>query len=1053
MKRKFSLVLAMVMILTSFFCVTGATAEGETVAKDPANTVENIPVSSDLPTYDAYKADNNNFDGFAAAKADIVIDATEYASVKGGAVVENRKAFKPDNGEDRATVVTWENEMGSLLYNIEVPEDGLYTVKFDYYAMPSRWNPVSLGLKIDGKYLFENMKEFELPRIFVDEPEAELDEKGDPIQKNGETVYKPKLDENNEPIIDDFGNPVYITVRTDGIGNEFAASQMEYFAFQEAYFVDPTGLETMPYTLALTAGKHTIEVESVAEPVALDKIVLCPPETYKSYSEVSAEYDDSKVSKENIIKIEGEDAKFKSSYSLVAQYDQTDPSVSSEKGANPYLTRINYIGDVNWATPGQRITWEVNVPEAGYYKIAFRYKQSHVLNGNAYRKLMVNDEVPFAEAANLVFNYDLDWNHKTFAAEDGTPYLIYFNKGRNTISMETNLGELTEVIRELKEVIYDVGNIYRDMIKITGESPDYSRDYNLFEQIPDFNENLAEYSKELYRIAARTEELAGQAGGTNATTIRSLCEVLDNMVEHKYEAHQYKSLFYNNYTSVSALVYSMMEMGLNIDYIEIAAPEAELVNPAAGWWDSTWYGVERFLASFSADYNNVSGDLETKNNITIWANWGRDQIRVLNNLIQSSFTPKTGIGVDLKMSNASYVQAILSGKSPDCSLHMARSEPVNLALRGSMVDLSQFNYYDPVKQEMVDEYTGDFDETVKRFTLTEEETLYDSNELANPLLPFTFDSDSTDDKPGGVYALPDTLNFYMLFYRTDVFEEYGITKVPETWDEYLEVSALFNRNNLQTSLPYTQITTATMVNAGVGSLSILPTFIMQRGGKLYDETNSKTLLKEELSIKAFEYWTDFFTEYKFPVTADFFNRFRIGTMPMGVQSYTTYIQLTMAAPEITGKWKMAPIPGMVNEDGTINNCQAGSGTGCGILNVSKNKTGGWEFLKWWTDEKTQLDYSNNCESILGVSGRVATANPKALMQMGWDKDSLNSLLLQWSRMQEVPEVPGSYYTARSIDQAYWNVVNNSKNAKDMMIKWAKISDDEIERKRKQYNVK
>ena len=992
MKRKLSLVLAMVMMLTSFF-VTGASATGET--QDSANLTENLPVSSELSTYDDYMSDKG---GFANATEEIVIDATSYVS-SNGAEVKNVDKFNRENGENRQTVVEWTNEEGSLTYNVNVPADGLYTIKFLYYALPSRNNPVALGLKIDGKYLFENTKEFELPRIFID--------------KEVETV-----DEN--------GNKVMVTIRQDGIGNEFAAEQTEYYAFQEAYFTDPTGLESMPYAVALTAGAHTIEVESVAEPVALDAVVLCPPEEYKSYAEVSATYDKSLKVNADVIKLEGEDANYKSTHSLVAQYDQTDPSVSSAKGSNPYLTRINYIGDVNWASPGQRLTWEVNIPEEGYYKLAFRYKQAHVLNGNAYRKLMVNGEVPFAEAANVCFKYDLDWKHGEFADDNGNAYLIYFKKGLNTISMEVNLGELTTTVRELKEVIYKVGNIYRDVIKITGESPDSSRDYNLFEQIPNFNENLAAYSKELYRIAAKTEELAGQTGGTNATTIRSLCEVLDNMVEHKFKAHQYISLFYNNYTSVSALVYSMMEMGLNLDYIEIGAPDAQFVDPTASWWEKTSYSTHRFFSSFSADYNNISGDLETEKSITIWANWGRDQIRVLNNLIQSSFTPKTGIGVNLKMSNATYVQAILSGKGPDCSLHMARSEPVNLALRGSMVDLTEFE---------------DYNEVMERFM------------TVDAALPFTFDNDSTDNVPGGVYALPDTLSFYMLFYRTDIFEEFGIKEPPKTWEEYLDIAALFNRNNLQASLPYTQITTASMVNAGVGSLSILPTLIMQMGGEIYKPDGSATLLTTPTSIKAFEFWTDFFNEYKFPVTADFFNRFRIGTMPMGVQNYTMYIQLTMAAPEITGKWKMVPIPGIENEDGTINNCQAGSGTGCGILKVSKNPDLGWEFLKWWTDADTQLNYSNNCESILGVSGRVATANPEALKQMGWDKDSLDALITQWKQMKEVPEIPGSYYTARSIDQAYWNVVNNSKNAKDMMIKWAEISDAEIERKRNQYDVK
>jgi hypothetical protein len=39
-----------------------------------------------------------------------------------------------------------------------------------------------------------------------------------------------------------------------------------------------------------------------------------------------------------------------------------------------------------------------------------------------------------------------------------------------------------------------------------------------------------------------------------------------------------------------------------------------------------------------------------------------------------------------------------------------------------------------------------------------------------------------------------------------------------------------------------------------------------------------------------------------------------------------------------------------------------------------------------------------------------------------------------------------------VDQAYWNVVNNGKNAKDMLIEWAANGDNEIARKRKQYNL-
>ncbi len=1017
MKRKLCLVMALVMLFAAAF-TSGVAAEnapssGITVGEGLIKDVN----MANLAFYRDYLTQNKDYKN---ATETVVVDATSFDKQKMVGVKEKEGIEIVPEFEGRKSVIKWTSEEGNLTYKVTVPADGLYALRFAYYCLQSRYNPISLGMAIDGKVLYDGMYAFELPRTFVDD----LDEDGN-------------------------------RVRTDGLGNEFAAEQVETFMWQTGYFKDPTGMESKPYLIALTAGEHEITIGSSAEPFALDYFELVPPVEYDSYVEYSKKYNTS--AKENagaLITIEGEDADYKSTNSLVAQYDQTDPSVSSAKGSNPYLTRINYIGNTNWSSPGQRLTWKVNVEKSGFYRLAFRHKQSLVLNGNSYRKLMIDGVVPFEEAANIKFEYDLDWNFMEFADSNGKPYYVYLEKGQHELALEVSLGELSSLVRDLKEIMYEVGELYTNIVKITGESPDPNRDYALFEQIPDFLGKLERFSKELNRIASETERLAGQTGGTNATTIRSLTAVMDNMIAYKYTAHQYKSLYYTNYTSVSALVYSMMEMGLNIDYMQLAAEDVTLNDPAAGWWESTVYSFERFLSSFSSDYNNVAGDLQTEDTITIWANWGRDQIRVLNNLIQSSFTPETGIGVNLKMSNASYVHAILSGNGPDCSLHMARSEPVNLALRGAMIDLKKFNYYNPETKEYTDEYTGDFDKVVKDHFMGIEDG---ANPNANALLPFTFDNDSTDDIPAGVYALPDTLNFYMMFYRTDIFDEYGIEPPSAdklwSWDDFLNAASIFYRNNLQASLPYTQITTANMVNNGVGSLSILPTLIMQKGGRIYKSDGSATNLKSSTSIQAFEFWTDFFNEYKFPVTADFFNRFRVGTMPMGVQNYTMYIQLTMAAPEITGKWKMVPIPGFEDENGKINNVQAGSGTGCGILRISDNPEAGWEFLKWWTKAETQLAYSNNCESILGVSGRVPTGNPEALKKMGWDKESLNNLISQWKMIEEVDEIPGSYYTARSIDQAYWNVVNNNKNAKDMLIKWADISDREIERKRKQYNVK
>ena len=172
--------------------------------------------------------------------------------------------------------------------------------------------------------------------------------------------------------------------------------------------------------------------------------------------------------------------------------------------------------------------------------------------------------------------------------------------------------------------------------------------------------------------------------------------------------------------------------------------------------------------------------------------------------------------------------------------------------------------------------------------------------------------------------------------------------------------------------------------------------------------------------------------------------------PLGIASYTTYNTIKAAASEIDGLWGVTTVPGTLLEDGTICHTSSGAGTGCVILNSSNNKKGAWEFLKWWTSDKTQLTYSNDLESVLGPTGRVALSNVEALKNLSWEEEHLKQVISAWENVEEVPEYPGSYYVARSIYQAYWNVVNSNKNSKDMLMKFGKEANDEIARKWKQY---
>jgi hypothetical protein len=40
-------------------------------------------------------------------------------------------------------------------------------------------------------------------------------------------------------------------------------------------------------------------------------------------------------------------------------------------------------------------------------------------------------------------------------------------------------------------------------------------------------------------------------------------------------------------------------------------------------------------------------------------------------------------------------------------------------------------------------------------------------------------------------------------------------------------------------------------------------------------------------------------------------------MPVGITDFAGYMQFLSAAPELNGRWELAPIPGRLKEDGTI----------------------------------------------------------------------------------------------------------------------------------------
>src|SRR5690606_27046612 len=101
-------------------------------------------------------------------------------------------------------------------------------------------------------------------------------------------------------------------------------------------------------------------------------------------------------------------------------------------------------------------------------------------------------------------------------------------------------------------------------------------------------------------------------------------------------------------------------------------------------------------------------------------------------------------------------------------------------------------------------------------------------------------------------------------------------------------------------------------DAAFKSFQTTAPYIFQFDGELYSENGMTTAISEESALKAIQFMSDLNTIYSMPLQVpNFYNHFRYSTLPIGISSFNTYVQLTAAAPEIAGSWDIAPYPGVV----------------------------------------------------------------------------------------------------------------------------------------------
>ena len=799
-------------------------------------------------------------------------------------------------------------------------------------------------------------------------------------------------------------------IKQDSRQNDIRPGQISTPCWQETPLEDIDGLFNEPLEFYMEAGEHTITFESEKAEFAVKSFIFYQYEAPAAYTAPSDS--DLTQAQGQKITLEGETAAYKSSRTLYPTADKSSYLTSSANGSSPTKTRYNTIGSGSWTQSTQTVTWEFNVDKAGYYKIGIRGRQDQMRGMYSNRRLYVNGEVPCLEANQIKFYYDTDWSITTPKSENGDDLYFYLQAGTNTISLEAVPGEIGEIMGDLDELVYNINSYYRQIRQITGPDPDEYNNYMIDTAIPSIVPDFKEYAKTLRDKKAEIEKLSG-SGGTEAETLEKMAIVLDKCIKKPDLIPEMMSQIKDNITSVSSFVNQYREQPLEVDMIEVATSDQDFTSCDKSFFGSLGFGFKGFIGSFFEDYNALSDEDESA--MECWVMLGRDNAEALQQLISSEYNPTAKTKINLKLVQGGIVEATFAGKGPDLALFMGGDFPIQLAARGVLTDLTTFSDFDEVKSRFADDAT----------------VLYQYN--------------------GGTYGLPCDQTFPMLFYRSDILSEYGIDPATDlnTWDGLLNCLPTLQRNYLEVGLILPVMTSTggtTQVSAITEPGNTFAMLLLQQGLNYYNNEQTKTTFDTQEAVNAFDTWTKFYTTYSFQQTYDAFTRFRTGDMPVVIQNYTFYNQLSVAAPEIKGCWGFQPVPGTVQEDGTINHAANSNGSGAIIFTKAADQEGAWDFIKWFTSTDAQVKYGNNIESILGTMGRYATANEEALQQLSWTTSEVNLLLDQLNSQVEIPIIPASYGVTRNVMNAFRAVVNDYDNARDTLFWYNKDINDEITRK-------
>ncbi|MDC7243626.1 MAG: extracellular solute-binding protein, partial [Sphaerochaetaceae bacterium] len=637
-------------------------------------------------------------------------------------------------------------------------------------------------------------------------------------------------------------------------------------------------------------------------------------------------------------------------------------------------------------TGNDEVVYRVEVTESGYYYLGLKYSQDYLMQLPAFREIRIDGEVPFEEVAAYPFFYTSEYQNIILNNGEEN-YKFYLEAGEHDISLRVVLEPYRNAYENIDGVMDEINELSLEVKQLTGDTSDQYRSWDLEDYIPDIESRFDAWIETLYEVSTELSAYSHQSRPGLITNITMAIDKLEELREDVDDVPNNMVMLADGDSSASAYLgtalSAILENGLDFEKVFVTN-DTSLPSAQADIFTSTWESIKRFVLSFTSDDYSVTEVPE--GTLEVWVNHPRQYIEIMQILIDQYFTPETNIEVQLSLmpDENKLILANTTNYSPDVALGVSYWIPYEFAIRGASVDLRQFDGY----EDLVSYFSP------------------------GVMIPYAFEE--------GMFGLPETQNFYVTYYRTDIFEALGLP-VPDTWEEVIEILPELQRYGMNYYEPLA------LYKGFKPFVATIP-FIYQFGGTLFSEDGMSTVINSEESIEGIKLMSELFTIYNLPVEIpNFYNHFRYGTLPIGISDLSTYIQLSIAAPELAGKWDIALHPGVENDQGEVERWAACGAQASMILSSSEMQSESWDFLSWWMSTEIQSLFAQRLQTTYGTGYLWNTANLEAFASLAISSDDKEVILEQWEYALEASRIPGAYMVEREISNAWNEIVFDDAN--------------------------